>query len=53
MIANGDCTDGWIFYNGTGWDYDPTMMIDCTRTRTEVVHQGKGLQRALRFMATF
>ena len=28
--ANGECTDRWQYYNGTDWDYDQTVTIDCT-----------------------
>ena len=27
--ANGDCTFGWLFYNGTDWDLDRTITIYC------------------------
>ena len=27
--ANGDCTSGWIFHNGTDFDFDRTVILDC------------------------
>ena len=30
LPANGECTDGWIYYDGNDWADDTTVAIDCT-----------------------
>ena len=29
LIANGLCTDGWYYYDGTEWRADTTVVINC------------------------
>ena len=45
LPANGECTFGWLYYNGTAWDLDRTVMIDC-KGSTKII-EGNGLQRVI------
>ena len=29
LIANGLCSDGWYYYDGTNWLVDSTVEVDC------------------------